>query len=297
MKKIILFLPFLTILSCQKQSESTVYDLSEQFREELIQRFTFQADDEKQEFVTNEDIIIQIDPSTLRVDGHPATGKMTLEFAAIYDKGSMALANRPTMGINEFNQVAMMVSGGEYYINVKDNIGRDVDDGIYYSLKVPNYNTTANLEKMELYNGVNVNSTSFLWEDYVPIIYSDVFGIWTEVQDFPGYHLLSLDQCNWINCDYFYESEAEKIPISIKTRNIDAIFYLSFDSLPNSLANVNGEYPIGMTGHLIGIAADDDQFSYVIEPITIEKNNSYNFTIKDLKTVNEEVLISMINDL
>lgn len=291
MKKFILFLPLLTIISCQKQSQKTIYDLSEQFREDITQRFTFQADDEAQEFITKEDIVIQIDPAKIRVDGVQPSGQMTLEFIAIYDKGTMALANRPTMGINEFNEQAMMVSGGEYYVNVT-NDDRKATINSLYSLNIPYENVEADMNKMKLYQGVSLSNNNLSWVDYN----SSTDGTGISISD-GGYYHIYLDQFTWINCDYFYDNPYEKTSIGADLTDSESMFFLSIDSMPNTLASLKGEYPIGIKAHLICIAENNDEYSYLIEPITIERNSYYQYKLKDLKPMNKNALIEKINNL
>ena len=50
-------------------------------------------------------------------DGSPVTGDVTVELLEVFDKGTMLVANMPSMGMTETGEIAQLISGGEHFVN------------------------------------------------------------------------------------------------------------------------------------------------------------------------------------
>jgi hypothetical protein len=59
-------------------------------------------------------VSITINGNALTKNGSPVTGPIDITYVEIFDKGSMLVTNKPTMGIMADGKHAMLKSGGEF---------------------------------------------------------------------------------------------------------------------------------------------------------------------------------------
>ncbi|MCK0145495.1 hypothetical protein MWU78_07565 [Arenibacter sp. F26102] len=83
---------------------------------ELTQNFQFDAS-ETGVFTTENGTQISINGACLTKNGNAVTGEVAVYIVELYDRGNMLLTNKTTMGRMNDGGKAIMISGGEFYIN------------------------------------------------------------------------------------------------------------------------------------------------------------------------------------
>ncbi len=204
----------------------------------------------------------------------------------------MAPTNKPTMGLKPNGDKAMLITGGEFYIEVRKN-GVLLDAGCTFQLVVPGDNTGGVDPEMILWNGIIDDNGDLTWD---PIeengtgqqrIYVENESYFVFIHDF-----------GWTNIDKFYSDTREKTTMRVKAPEgfnyANSAVYLSYDGEPNALAQLDtfdsetgifsehyGQIPIGLEVHLIFVTADGDNWRYAIQGVTIAENAVYEFTLEE----------------
>lgn len=243
-------------------------------------------------FTSNDGAILNIPANCLTLDGNAVSGEVELTFIDIYDRKHMAPTNKPTMGLKPNGDKAMLITGGEFYIEVRKN-GVLLDAGCTFQLVVPGDNTGGVDPEMILWNGIIDDNGDLTWD---PIeengtgqqrIYVENESYFVFIHDF-----------GWTNIDKFYSDTREKTTMQVKAPEgfnyANSAVYLSYDGEPNALAQLDtfdsetgifsehyGQIPIGLEVHLIFVTADGDNWRYAIQGVTIAENAVYEFTLEE----------------
>src|SRR4051812_5459606 len=61
-------------------------------------------------------VVLNINGNTLTKNGNPVTGAIDIEYIELFDKGTMLITNKPTMGIMPDGKRGLLKSGGEFFI-------------------------------------------------------------------------------------------------------------------------------------------------------------------------------------
>ena len=206
LKKItLLIILTLVFISCQNNDDSTVqYVPSNQSLtalysnalENKTQRVTFDAATTFT-FVSQDGVTLTINGNLLRKNGNVVTGNVNLEFVEIFDRGSMLVANKPTMGI-ENGEIKLLNSGGEFYINMKqDDVNLTVGSPIY--LRVPTSLTGGTDINMLAFTGYINEDNNLIWEqDTTTQLQVNVSPTGEE-----QFYFVALNVFGWFNCDIY----------------------------------------------------------------------------------------------
>jgi hypothetical protein len=89
--------------------------------EGLTQNFQFNTQDGWISLTSENGVSISLDANCLTLNGNAITGQVDLEFVELFDKGNMLVTNKPTMGRMPNGDKAMLLSGGEFFINATQN--------------------------------------------------------------------------------------------------------------------------------------------------------------------------------
>lgn len=110
----------------------------------MTQYFEFDPNRDNVEFETENGVRIQVSTSSLTIDGDRVQSGVILEYVEIFKRSDMAIANKTTMGISneqtdeiEGTDLELLVTGGEFFINMTTVEGEQLDDGANITLTVP----------------------------------------------------------------------------------------------------------------------------------------------------------------
>jgi len=90
--------------------------IKDQALENIIQNFQFNAEDGSATFTSENGVQITINGSCLTKNGNAVTGAVDVEYVEIFNKGTMLTTNKPTMGILPNGDKALLISGGEFFV-------------------------------------------------------------------------------------------------------------------------------------------------------------------------------------
>jgi len=262
-------------------------------------------------------------------DGEPIDqdGTLDLEFVEIYDKATMLLTNKPSMGHNGDGNKRLLETGGMFYVNVTQGGKKvTVNGSDFMSLTVPVAltNTTDVANDMTLWSGVIGDDGNLTWVQVVDM--SGTEGIDVPIGDPSGIgvpvdwiddssvnYIVVFGNFGWSNIDRFLYLEGEKTGIKVAPPvgfdNKNSAVYISFDGEgDNQLSQVylfeEGHFyeiyeyfPVGLNVHLIFVSEDNGKWLYATKGVEIAKETIYSFTLEDLKTANEAQLIAAIKAL
>ena len=244
--------------------------------------------------------------SFMKADGTLAEGDVEIELIEIFDKGSMLVTDMPSNGLTADGQVALLVSGGEHFVNATQN-GEDLEMHGQFQLTAPADNTGGPDMDMQLFRA---DGDGEAWEVEEDDKNLRVAGEGAETQ----YAVFS-NQFGWTNIDRWYSDPRPKTTIHVSVPSgwddSNAAVYLSYDGEDNALARMDtydettglfsehyGLIPIGLEVHLIFITELDGQWSYAIQGTTITDGHLTDFaSADDFIETDTDGLIAAINAL
>lgn len=272
----------------------------------LTQNFAVEAGTGMVSLTSEKGVKINILTNNLFVNGILVTGTVDVAFIEIFDGGTMAAANKSTMGRKPDGNLAMLLSGGQFYINLTKD-GQQVDFNGLISLEVPAALTG------------DINPDMSLWEGTVE---DSIAGngniVWNPAANAQGMGLdldndlyyMYLGSFGWANVDCFYNDPRQKTTLLAQVpqgyNNTNATVYLSYDGQGNALAQLDtflpngyfsehyGQIPIGLQCHAIFMTESNGQYRYAIKPVTIVENGIISFTLAETVVGSKEALIAAI---
>ena len=274
---------------------------------QIRQEAQFEAEEGIQ-FESEKGVTLNIFEGTLKLDGEAVTGPVDLEFIEIFDAGSMLTTNKPTMGIKEDGSKALLISGGEFYVNVTQN-GEQLEVSNHMQLVVPTDLSGGSDQDMTLWNGEIDEDENLAWNEERDT--ADGMGnMFVEGDQYVAF----LSGFGWSNVDRFFSDPRPKttlevvVPIGYDMGN--SAVYLYYDGEPNALAQLDtfnestnsfsehyGQIPIGLEMHVIFVTEQDGEWKYSIQPQTVEDGDVYTFEEDDFITGTESDLYDAIDDL
>lgn len=283
-------------------------DIRDEALQDLVQTAQFNAEDGIA-FTSSNGAVLNISAGCLQLNGNPATGAAELTFVEAYDKADMLTANKATMGVMPNNDMGILVSGGEFYINVKQN-GAQLDPGCGLSLVIPAGLTGGVDPDMKLWDGNMAADGTIVWEEDEGGANGQDNGVFGDGNEYYSY----FDQFGWTNVDRFYNDPRPKTTLQVKIPNgyddANSAVYLSYDGEPNALAQLDtfdhatsifsehyGQIPVGLEMHVIFVTEENGQWKWGIKGVTVAANDIYVFTAADLVTGTKAQLVAAIQAL
>ncbi|MCK8481612.1 hypothetical protein [Psychroserpens algicola] len=270
------------------------------------QEFTFDVSTNPAVFTTAKGVEISLNTACLQIDGAQVSGECTLEVVELFDKGEMLVTNKPTYGLDENGDKALLISGGEFSIKAYQN-GLSIDNVCGYSVNVP-----ANLT-----GGVNPDMT--LWtgvvNDSIDIVWDEIDGDNQEgfIEGEADTYYCYFGDFGWTNLDIFYSDENPQTTLKVEPPsgydNTNSDVFLSYVGEPNALATLDvftndgyfsehyGKLPIGIQVNLIFVSEDDGEFTYALKTVTIEADQVYQFSESELQTTSASALETLVRNL
>jgi len=280
--------------------------------DERIQTFTLNAT-AGGEVVGSEGTIVKFEASAfLTLDGNLVTGNVTVELIEIYDRASMLLTQKPTVGRNDDDDLAMLVSGGEFFVNATQ-AGNQLKLASGYQLIVPTSNTDGPDNDMQLFTGVEECEG-----DRCKIVWDEEKERGLEIGEFQTtggvfsvYYAFQSQFC-WTNIDRWYNDPRPKTTIFVDVPegfdNTNCAVYIVYDGEPTALGRFDmydeetgmftehyGLIPVGLEAHIVLVSIIEDEIHYAIQATTIVENHIE--VIDDVQSITEEELVDLIDDL
>ncbi|MFY0712392.1 hypothetical protein J1D01_01835 [Seonamhaeicola sp. NFXS20] len=273
------------------------------------QTFQFNAEDGWINLTSDNGVSIGINSSCLTLNGNPVTGEVDLEYVELFDKGSMLTTNKPTMGVMPNGDKALLISGGEFYIEATQN-GTPLDISCDIQLGIPGDLTGGIDNDMILWTGTIDEDGNLAWEEDKRDNPNGENGIFFEGNQYYAF----VGDFGWTNVDKFYNDPREKTTILVDAPegydNTNCAIYLSYDGEDSGLANLDtydsntglfsehyGQIPIGLECHVIFVTEENNNWKYAIKGVTIAENKTITFTEDETSVVTETQLINIINNL
>ncbi|WP_339835185.1 hypothetical protein [uncultured Flavobacterium sp.] len=318
---IMLFAFAITFTSCNSDDDSTSQNyvpsstafnsIRQAALEDMTQTFQIDGASGMTTLTSANGVEIDINANCLTLNGNAVTGQIDIEYVEVFDGGQMLVTDKTTMGKLPNGDMAMIISGGEFYINATKN-GQQLDLGCTMNLRIP-ANLTAPDNDMVLWNGTVDNEGNLDWEEEVNTVGQG--GVFLEQGAGGGQtYFAFFNSFGWTNVDKFYNY------VGLKTQILAAVpsgynfqnsaIYLHYDGEGNALAKLDtydantglfsehyGQIPVGLACHIIFATEENGQWRYAIKPVTISENAVYTFTIAETTVGSEAQLIAAINAL
>lgn len=313
----LVFLATIAVVSCTNDDQTTstpasAAEFTAITKEALTgktQKFTATAGSGTISLTSAKGVLITINGNALTKNGSPVTGAIDITYVELFDKGSMLVTNKPTMGIMGDGNHAMLKSGGEFYIKASQG-GVDLQTSANITLIVPNNLTGGRDAQMTLWEGVIDAKEELAWKDARNAAGAN--GVKGGVEAMQNGYFVSFGNFGWTNVDRFYSDPRPKTSILVGApegySNTNSAIYLSYDGEgTNALAKLDtfttaglfsehyGQIPVGLACHIIFVSEDNGQWKYAIKAVTITSGAIYNFTLAETTMGTEAQLIAAIN--
>lgn len=273
------------------------------------QEFQFNAEDGVTTLTSENGVTIIIDGSCLTLNGSAVTGTVDLDYVELFGKGDMLTTNKPTMGVLPSGDKALLVSGGEFLLEVTQN-GVELETNCNFQLIIPANLTGGEDNDMILWEGNIVGEDNLEWnevEDQGGPNGGRVFAEGGQYYVFGG-------NFGWTNVDRFYSDPRPKTTILVDVPegydNTNSAVYLSYDGEAPALANLDtydagnglfsehyGQIPIGLECHVIFATEENGNWRYAVKAVTIVENGIITIAYDDTAVVTEAQLNQIISNL
>lgn len=277
--------------------------------EELTQNFQFNAEDGSATFTSENGVEITINGSCLTKNGNAVTGAVDIEYVEIFNKGNMLITNKPTMGILPNGDKALLISGGEFFVEATQN-GVPLDTSCSFQLVIPAALTGGADNDMILWKGIIDEDGNLAWAENERDGANGKGGVFAEGNSYYAF----IGDFGWSNVDRFYSDPRQKTTILVDVPegydNTNCAVYLSYDGEDTGLANLDtfdpltglfsehyGQIPVGLECHVIFISEEDGDWKYAIKAATIVENGVITINENETSVVTEAQLTTIINGL
>jgi hypothetical protein len=277
--------------------------------ESLKQQFTFDGAAGSVTFTSQKGVILTLNTSCLTKNGNSVTGEVQLEYVEVFNKGNMLTANKPTMGVMPNGDKALLISGGEFYINATQD-GVQLTIGCGMQLKVPANLTGGTDAAMSLWYGMIDAEGNIVWDDAAADNPNQEVGVGAEGNNYYCY----FNHFGWTNVDRFYSDPRPKTTIYVDVPegydDTNCAVYLAYVGETNALALLDtyddatglfsehyGLIPIGLECYVIFVSEEDGEWTYAIKAVTIVEGQIITITDAELDSITEAELIAAIDAL
>lgn len=321
-KKIgLLVLASIALTSCSNDDNNTTNNvpsatqfaaIRENAMDGITQNFTLTVEDGATTFTSVKGVQFTINGGCLTKNGNPVTGQVQVEYAEVFDSGTMLVTDKTTMGKMPNGDMTLIVSGGEFFVNAtQDGVQLDITCSI--QLIIPSALTGGADTGMRLWDGIIDADGNLDWEQQAdtPNGQNNIFVEGTAVNA-PYYAFFN--NFGWTNVDRFYSDPRPRTTILAEAPSGynfgNSAIYLHYDGEANTLAKLDtyndttnqfsehyGQIPIGLECHVIFATEENGQWRYAIKAATIAANDVYVFTNAETTLGTEAQLVAAINAL
>ena len=266
-------------------------------------------------FKSPKGVMITLPPNSLLLpSGLPAEGEVVLEYKEIFNRGAMLTNNRPTMGRDADGNKALLISGGEFFLEAKQgsemlNLNGSVN------LLIPTKLTVQDDGGMLLWEGTIDENDNLTWDEVKADAGTNGGRVGVEGKGDGQQFVVSFTSFGWTNVDRFYSDPRPKTTLQVAVPtgydNKNAAVYLSYDGEgDNALAGLDtydsvtkrfsehyGQIPVGLQMHVIFVTEEAGQWRYGIKGVTVAANDVYAFTLAETTLGSLTVVEAAINAL
>ena len=260
-------------------------------------------------------------PNSFGLNGTPVTGNVSVQLIEIYDKASMLLKNRSTLGKRANGEKETLKSAGEFFVAATQGANK-------LTLLEMASVTSRPIAPGDLDGGMQIFRAGGVDNNCDGI---DATCDWVEADEdgdgktdnagvrdgqgaagtFVTYNY-NIGNFGWTNLDRWYSFTGPKTEIFIDVpdgfNQNNCAVYLSYDGEPTALARMDvwnttlemftehyGLIPVGLQVHIIMVAEINGQLNYAIQGATIVQNHIE--VIPSLSPISQAALESLINGL
>lgn len=299
--------------------EGGLYALEQNNRNNLKQYFRFRTGEEEVRFKSEKGVELIFNTSNLTVNGNPYSGGVVVEFIEIFGIGDMVATGMPTLGVPEGeatpdSELATLITGGEFFVNMRTEEGENIDDGVPYRLEVPTELTGGegqDTEEMIVWTGDEDEDGDVVWEKD-----TDDDGNERDVPVEDGEFIMEMLSFGWCNIDKLEALEGydEFTGIWVDApqgfNDTNSMVYLSYQGQMNMLTGFNNfdygiqlfddpydNIPVGAQFNVIFVSSMGGQWVVGAKQVTIVGNDIIVFTQGDLNVVSDPAMITFLNSL
>lgn len=295
-------------------SASEFSNLRQNAMENVTQHFTLTAGNGATTYTSDKGVEVTINGNCLTQNGNPVTsGTIAIEYAEVFDKGTMLVTDKTTMGRLPNGDMALIVSGGEFYINATLN-GQQLDITCPMQLKIPADLTGGIDNDMTLWDGRIDEDGNLEWDEQQENPAGQNGGVFGEGQGANAAYYAFLNDFGWTNVDRFYSDPRPKTTILAEAPTgynfENSAIYLHYDGQGSALAKLDtfnpttnqfsehyGQVPIGLEAHVIFVTEDGGNYRYAIKSVTVAAGDVYVFSSGETIVGTEAQVIAAINGL
>lgn len=284
-----------------------------------IQEFQFDASITSV-FTTEKGVHIVMYGSCLTKNGNPVTGMVDVKVVELFERGGMLTSNKPTMGMMPNGDMALLISGGEFFINATHE-GDQLDLDCNMQVVIPTDLTWVADTEMTLWHGRGRDNDC-------DGIENDCDGnVWEEVEnggqpeqvdavqgDNGENYVTAFGEFGWTNVDKFFSDQRPKTTLLVDVPDgfdhTNSSVYISYNGEPNALGNLDtyiesselfsehyGQIPIGLECNIIFVSEDNGNWLYAIKSATIVDGETIVILVTDLSTATSSDLETLVNNL
>lgn len=297
--------------------EGGLYALEQNNRNNLKQYFRFRTGGEKVKFKSEKGVDLIFETSNLTVNGEPYSGAVVVEFIEIFGIGDMVATGMPTLGVPEVeanpeSQLAPLITGGEFFVNMKTEEGQNIDDGPRYRLQVPTElagGEGEDTEDMITWTGEEDEDGDVVWEKD-----TDDDGDDRDVPVEDGKYIMEMLSFGWCNIDKLGEPSDDTTGIFVDApqgfNDTNSMIYLANQAQMNMLAGFNNfdygaqlfddpydNIPIGAQFYVIFVSSQGGNWILGVQQLTVTGYDTVVFTYSNLNVVTDPALINLLNNL
>lgn len=278
----------------------------------ITQHFTLNAGSGPVTFTSAKGVEITINANCLTLNNNVvASGQIDIEYAEVFDRGTMLTTDKTTMGRLPNGDMALIISGGEFYVNATLS-GQQLDITCPMQLKIPASLTGGLQSGMSLWDGTIDNEGNLEWDEQPGGGAPQGNGVFGEGQGANAVYYAFLNDFGWTNVDRFYSDPRPKTTILAQAPSgydfENSAIYLHYDGQGSALAKLDtfngtyfsehyGQVPIGLLAHVIFITEESGNYKYAIKAVTVAAGDVYVFTDAETTIGTEAQLIAAINAL
>jgi len=321
LKNVMGLLVLVLFASCIDNNDSEVFE-PQPDGEALAARFENNRVNAVQEFTLDASIggiitgtegtKVTFQPNSFGLNGTPVTGNVTVKLIEIYDKASMLLKDKSTLGRRANGDKEALKSAGEFFIEaIQGTNDLELLEMATITSRPVDF---ADLDGgMRVFRGDDTNGDWVEADENEDGINDDV-----EIRDGQGAdgefatYNYDIGDFGWTNLDRWYSFTGPKTELFIDVpdgfNQDNSAVYLSYDGEPTALARMDtwnsslemftehyGLIPIGLEVHIIMVAEIDGQLNYAIQGTTIVDGHIE--VITALTPITQPALETLINGL
>ena len=283
--------------------------------ESKTQNFQLDAS-QTQVFTTESGVQVVISGNCLTSNGDPITGTADIKIIELFKSGDMVTTNKPTMGRMINGDKALLISGGEFFINATQG-GAQLQLDCPIQVLVPTSLTGQADSEMTLWKGIGIDEDCDL-----PIICDNI--VWEEIEnedlvvqngdEGETFYVSDFGEFGWTNVDRFYNDTRPKTTLLVDVPNgfdnTNSNVYIYYNGEPNALGELDtyleeqqffsehyGQILIGLACHIVFASEDNGDWLYAIKSATITDGDIITISDADLNTASASELETLINGL